>query len=71
MGLRNSNAALVPPYFMFCVVALGGPTPEIRDNSLVRYRWSTVGTGFFFGHLTKADVDPHKRKYKVYLVDRI
>ena len=68
MGLRNSNAALVPPYFMFCVVALGGPTPEIRDNSLVGYRWSTVGTGFFYGHLTKAHVDPFKRQYNVYLV---
>jgi hypothetical protein len=32
----DSRAALVPPYFMFCVVALGGPTPEIRDNSQLR-----------------------------------
>ena len=68
LGSRNSNAALMPPYFMFCVVALGGPVPEIRDNSLVGYKWSTVGTGFFYGHLTKAEVDPLRRQYKVYLV---
>ena len=68
MALRNANPALVPPYFMFCVVALGGPTPEIRDNSLVGYKWLAVGTGFFYGHLTKTDADPLKRRYNVYLV---
>ena len=68
MALRNANPALVPPYFMFCVVALGGPSPEIRDNSLVGYKWSAVGTGFFYGHLTKADADPLRRRYNVYLV---
>jgi hypothetical protein len=48
-----TRAALVPPNFMFCVVALGGPVPEIQENMLVGYRWSAVGTGFFYGHLVK------------------
>jgi S1-C subfamily serine protease len=64
----NTSAALVPPYLMFCVVALGGPVPEIRDNSLLGYRWSAVGTGFFYGHLAKPENDPTKRAYNVYLV---
>jgi hypothetical protein len=53
---------------MFGVVALGGPVPEIRDNSLLGYGWSAVGTGFFYGHLAKPDNDPTKRAYNVYLV---
>ena len=64
----NASAALVPPYFMFCVVALGGPVAEIRDNSLLGYKWSAVGTGFFYGHLAKPDNDPTQRAYDVYLV---
>ena len=62
------RAALVPPNFMFCVVALGGPIPETQENTLVGYRWSAVGTGFFYGHLVKPEDDPLKRAYKVYLV---
>ena len=45
---------------MFCVVALGGPVPEIQENTLVGYRWSAVGTGFFYGHLVKPEDDPTK-----------
>ena len=63
-----TRAALVPPNFMFCVVALGGPVPEIQENTLVGYRWSAVGTGFFYGHLVKPEDDPTKRAYSVYLV---
>jgi hypothetical protein len=63
-----ARAALVPPNFMFCVVALGGPVPEIQENTLVGYRWSAVGTGFFYGHLVKPEDDPTKRAYSVYLV---
>jgi hypothetical protein len=54
----GARAALVPPYFMFCVVALGGPMPEIQANTLIGYKWSAVGTGFFYGHLVKTDDDP-------------
>ena len=68
--LRSSgaSAALVPPNFMFCVVALGGLMPEIQTNTLIGYKWSAVGTGFFYGHLVKTDDDPAKRAYSVYLV---
>jgi S1-C subfamily serine protease len=64
----GTRAALVPPNFMFSVVALGGPVPEIQENTLVGYRWSAVGTGFFYGHLLKPEDDPTKRAYSVYLV---
>jgi hypothetical protein len=68
LGSSGARTALVPPYFMFCVVALGGPIPQISENTLIGYKWSAVGTGFFYGHLVKADDDPAKRRYNVYLV---
>ena len=68
LGISNTCAALLPPNFMFCVVALGGPMPEIRDNTLLGYSWSAVGTGFFYGHLVTPDNKPASRVYNVYLV---
>jgi hypothetical protein len=68
LGITRASAALVPPYFMSCVVALGGLVPDIRERVLYGYKWTAVGTGFFFGHLATFDPDPAKRQYNVYLV---
>jgi hypothetical protein len=67
----NSDAALIPPFYIDCVVALGGMQPVLENGSPVnpaRSQWVTEGTGFFYGYLVSNDPDPQKRKYEVYLV---
>src|SRR3974390_3342955 len=66
-GITTANAALIPPWFTHCVVALGGQVTEIRDGRAYT-RWVATGTGFFYGRLSKPDPDLTKRQYDVYLV---
>jgi hypothetical protein len=66
-GFSPANAALIPPWFNYCVVAVGGQVTEIRDGKPVT-RWVATGTGFFYGRLSKPDPDLTKRQYDVYLV---
>ncbi len=61
-------AALVPPFFINSVVALGGMQTVNDVGQSPRLEWRTVGTGFFYGHLSQDDPDPLKRKYEIYLV---
>src|SRR5437762_1168758 len=65
---RRAEAALIPPFFSYCVVAIGGLVSELRDGKPVSSRWVATGTGFFFGILVKPDQDMSKREYDVYLV---
>jgi S1-C subfamily serine protease len=66
---RRAKAALVPPVFLDCVVAIGYPTPPSIQNGIpVPRTWHTTGTGFFYGHLVKNDPDVTKRLYSTYLV---
>ncbi|MBR0725122.1 trypsin-like peptidase domain-containing protein [Bradyrhizobium manausense] len=67
-GIAPTRAALVPPFFTYCVVAIGGQVSEIRDGRLVNTRWVATGTGFFYGRLSRPDPDLAKRQYDVYLV---
>jgi S1-C subfamily serine protease len=67
-GIAPARAALIPPFFTYCVVAIGGQVSEIRDGKLVNPRWVAVGTGFFYGRLSLPDPDIAKRRYDVYLV---
>jgi S1-C subfamily serine protease len=67
-GLAPARAALVPPFFTYCVVAIGGQVREIHDGKVVSSRWVATGTGFFYGRLSKPDPDLAKRQYDVYLV---
>lgn len=60
-------AALVPPYFITAVVALG-ETQQVVEDGKETSKWVTVGTGFFYGYLVQEDSDPSKRKYAVFLV---
>jgi S1-C subfamily serine protease len=64
----RSEATLVPPIYLDCVVALGFAGPGLKENVLVARTWHTTGTGFFYGHLTTDDPDPAKRLYSTYLV---
>jgi Trypsin-like peptidase domain len=61
------SAALVPPGFLNCVVALGFSVPTLQNGAMVQM-WHTVGTGFFYGYLTTDDPDILKRLYNVHLV---
>jgi S1-C subfamily serine protease len=67
-GIAPARAALIPPFFTYCVVAIGGQVSEIRDGRVVSSRWVATGTGFFYGRLSKPDPDLTKRQYDVYLV---
>jgi S1-C subfamily serine protease len=72
--MQPSRAALVPPGFLDCVVALGetlsefDPRNPTAKTAAPQKVWFTEGTGFFYGYLTAGDLDPAKRTYEVYLV---
>lgn len=56
--------ALIPPFFMDCVVAIG-----IQQGNKNALKKSWIGTGFLFGKFIKAHPDdPSKKDYTVYLV---
>jgi|SRR5579862_4172410 len=59
-----TNAALIPPFFIDSVVAIGHNEPN-KDGS---QRWVTEASGFLYGYLVQNDTDPAKRQYEVYLV---
>jgi len=65
----QAQAALLPPYFVSSVVALGSvQTVVVEPGKPPVTKWVTEGTGFFFGYLVQPDVDPVKRKYAVFLI---
>jgi hypothetical protein len=64
----QSNATLVPPSYLDCVVALGFSGPGLQNNLPVPHAWHTIGTGFFYGRLIEDNPDPGKRLYSTYLV---
>ncbi len=56
--------ALIPPYFLDCVVAIG---IQNKINGQIQKSW--IGTGFLYGHFVKShDETPNKKDYNVYLV---
>ncbi|MFT4663282.1 MAG: S1-C subfamily serine protease [Polaribacter sp.] len=55
--------ALIPPFFMDTVVAMG---IQQSVNGKVKKTW--VGTGFLFGQYVKTHDDPKKKDYTVFLV---
>jgi hypothetical protein len=69
MIVSQSKAALLPPYFVSSVVALGSvQTVVVEPGKPPVTKWVTEGTGFFFGYLVQPDADPVKRKYAVFLI---
>lgn len=59
--------ALVPPFFIKAVVALGFVqiNPSVTPATT---KWVNEGTGFFYGYLVENHEDVHQRKYELYLV---
>jgi hypothetical protein len=65
----EDHATLVPPFMLNCVVTIGIAASAVLNGVLVGPPvWHTIGTGFFYGHLIKADPDPAKRIYDCFLV---
>jgi S1-C subfamily serine protease len=63
---NRARAALIPRYFLDCVVAIGGNVTDTRQGR--SSRWVATGTGFFYGQLVKSASDPNVSHYDVYLV---
>jgi hypothetical protein len=63
-----AKAALLPPFMMDSVVALGATMNTAAPGQPAKIEWVTVGTGFFYGFKVKDDPDVTKRVYEVYLV---
>ena len=64
-----TSAALIPPFFLDNVVALGNEALRQSDPSQPpKLEWVTVGTGFFYGYLAQDDPEAEKRKYQIFLV---
>jgi hypothetical protein len=63
IDIQPSRAALVPPGFLDCVVALGetlseaDPRNPTAKTSAPQKVWFTEGTGFFYGYLTVENRD--------------
>ena len=56
--------ALIPPFFIDCVVAIG---MDIKQNNTIKKRW--IGTGFIFGkHMNTNPDNPEQKTYKTFLV---
>jgi S1-C subfamily serine protease len=62
-----ARGAVIPPFYSYCVVAIGGRVSDIQNGKPINTRWVPVGTGFFYGQLSKPDPDLTKRQYNVYL----
>jgi hypothetical protein len=63
-----AQAALIPPFFINSVVALGGMQSIPQTGQPDRVEWQTTGTGFFYGYLVENNADPTKKMYEIYLV---
>jgi S1-C subfamily serine protease len=61
------QGALIPPFFLSAVVAIGTHQPQ-QAPGIASERWFTEGTGFFYGYLVHDDKDPAKKQYAVFLV---
>ncbi len=60
----SARAALLPPFFVNSVVAIGHNEADGHGAQ----HWVTEASGFFYGYLAQDDPDPLKRRYEIYLV---
>jgi len=63
-----TQAALLPPYFVSSVVALGSVQTITEPGKPPIGKWVTEGTGFLYGYLVGPDPDIQKRRYAVFLI---
>jgi hypothetical protein len=64
----GATGALLPPFFVDSVVALGAMQIVAEPGQQPHPDWRTEGTGFFYGFLVENDPDPQKRRYELLLV---
>ncbi len=68
----SAKAALIPPEYLDCVVAIGTTVNQSINNPDGSMRteqvWATEGTGFLYSYLVHDDVDASKKLYRIYLV---
>jgi len=67
-GTHPATAALLPPFMMDSVVAVGAMLNVNPPGQPPKIDWVTLGTGFFYGYKIKDDPEPTKRQYEIYLV---
>lgn len=67
-AMHPAKAALLPPYMVNSVVALGTMVNVNPPGQPANFQWVTLGTGFFYGYKVKDDPDPKKKEYAIYLV---
>jgi hypothetical protein len=66
--------ALIPPYYLDCVVAIGRDVPvlvngaPVIENGAVKVQWEPIASGFLYGAPTGQKNDKGKPFYDVFLV---
>jgi len=66
-GGFSATAALVPPFFLDCVVAIGHDEPQIDGTGRPVVKWVTEASGFFYGDFA-SKVDDKTNNYRIFLV---
>jgi hypothetical protein len=70
-GIQPASAALLPTWFLDCVVALGetlsesDPRNPTAQTPAPQKVWFTEGTGFFYGFLAENDPDKASENTKL------
>jgi len=65
--------ALIPPYYLDCVVAIGRRVPveengrPVIENGRTKQTWEPIASGFLFGEL-HGEAPDKRKQYRVYLV---
>ena len=66
-GAMSATAALVPPFFLDCVVAIGRYDVQFDSGARPAPKWVTEASGFFYGEFVNK-VDEKTSNYHVFLV---
>jgi S1-C subfamily serine protease len=68
------SLALIPPYFLDCVVAIGRMAPiseggkPVLENGHAKEQWDPLASGFLYGEFTGEKDKDSKNLYRVFLV---
>ena len=63
----SAAAALIPPFFLDCVVAIGRYDVQFDSAGKPAPKWVTEASGFFYGEFV-SKVDDKTSNYRVFLV---
>ena len=67
LGSLVAAAALVPPFFLDCVVAIGHDEIQVDTGGRPAPTWVTEASGFFYGEFA-SKVDDKLNNYRIFLV---